>query len=127
MARWLRSRHETMRTAFTVLLAAAAALTLGGPAGAQTVQTLTFNEMALQTTEHSILGQVIYAAPGGVSFYSDHFLVVAEGTEGFASSGSLYIGYESGRGYPITMDRLGDGSFSLLSLDVGEFFSVHTP
>jgi hypothetical protein len=38
-----------------------------------------------------------------------------------ASNGTTHLGYESGRGGPITMARQDGGAFSLLSLDVSEF------
>jgi hypothetical protein len=38
-----------------------------------------------------------------------------------ASNGTTHLGYESGRGAPITMARQDGGAFSLLSLDVSEF------
>lgn len=39
-----------------------------------------------------------------------------------ASNGTTHLGYESGRGSPITMTRQDGGEFSLLSLDASEFY-----
>jgi hypothetical protein len=97
---------------------------MSGEANAQ--QILTFDEMAPEPTQNPILGSIECAAPTGFRFYSDHFHVIGPNqVTDFSSSGSSHIGYESGRGFPITMERVGAGTFSLFSLDAGEFYSTH--
>ena len=64
----------------------------------------------------------------GFLFRSDHFHVVGTVTDtGFSSDGTTHIGYESARGLPIAMSRVGNGTFSLQSLDVGEFWAGSVP
>jgi hypothetical protein len=95
-------------------------LTLGARADAQV---LSFDE--LSPTDIPILGSVVCANGTGFRFHSDHFhLVGGTVTQDFSSNGTSHIGYESGRGFPITMERVGGGTFSLHSLDAGEFYAV---
>ncbi len=95
-------------------------LALGGEAEAQRV---TFDE--LTPTANPILGSVVCADGAGFRFLSDHFhLIGGVLVSDFSSSGTTHIGYESGRGFPITMERVGGGTFSLVSLDAAEFYAV---
>ena len=73
-------------------------------------------------------GSVTCSAGTGLHFSSDHFHVV-DATYGpiFSNSGSTHLGYESGRGFPIRLERDGTGTFSLVSLDAGEFYSAPDP
>lgn len=58
----------------------------------------------------------------GYHFASNHMHTYGCGHwDLIASNGTTHIGYESGRGSPITMTRQDGGAFSLLSLDVSEF------
>ena len=66
----------------------------------------------------------------GFLFTSDHFHTY--GATGFinpdiAGNGGTHIGYEAGRGDPVLMQRVDGTSFSLLSLDVSEFYAVLNP
>jgi hypothetical protein len=95
-------------------------LTIGGQAEAQVV---TFDELAL--TDNPILGSVVCADGTGFRFFSDHFHVIGSAfPQDYSSNDTTHIGYESGRGFPITMERIGGGTFSLVSLDASEFYSV---
>lgn len=105
------------------LLVVLAALTLGQRAEAQVVS---FNEQS--PTENPILGQVVCADTTGFRFSSDHFhLTGLAFAQDYTHNGTTHIGYESGRGDPILMERVGGGTFSLLSLDVAEFYAVNVP
>ena len=106
------------------LLVVGLALTLGGRAEAQVV---TFNEIT--PTSNPILGSIVCATGTGFRFFSDHFHVIGNVyfPEDYSSNGTTQIGYESGRGFPITMQRVGGGTFSLQSLDAAEFYSVPVP
>ena len=106
---------------FVRFLVVGFALTLGGQAEAQ--QLLTFDELA--PTQIPILGSVVCANATGFRFFSEHFHLIG-GTflQDFSSNGTTHIGYESGRGFPITMERVGGGTFSLFSLDAAEFYAV---
>ena len=113
-----------MRHLITSLAVAGLIVAMSGEANAQ--QVLTFDEMAPEPAQNPILGSVVCAAPTGLRFYSDHFHVIgANLLTDFSSSGSSHIGYESVRGFPITMQRAGAGTFSLFSLDAGEFYAKH--
>jgi hypothetical protein len=65
----------------------------------------------------------------GVNFSSDHFHIHGrmKPQPDFADNGTSYLGYESGRGDAITMSLLSGGLFSLLSLDLAEFYSIVVP
>ncbi len=54
----------------------------------------------------------------GFLFTSEHFHLLGDGY--FASNGTTYLAYESGRGHPISMSMIGGGTFSLLGLDGAE-------
>ena len=90
-------------------------------------QVLTFDEIDPDPIRGPILGSVTCSAGTGLRFSSDHFHVVdATYRAIFSNSGSTHLGYESGRGFPIRLERDGTGTFSLVSLDAGEFYSVPT-
>ena len=59
------------------------------------------------------------ATVDGFLLTSGHFHLHGDGFN-FASNGTTYLSYESGRGYPITMSRVDGGSFSLSALDGAE-------
>ncbi len=100
-------------------------LAFGGQANAQ--QVLTFDEMSPDPLQNPILGSVVCANTSGLRFDSDHFHVIGPNfLADFSSSGSSHIGYESVRGFPIAMSRVGSGTFSLFALDAGEFYSSAT-
>jgi hypothetical protein len=104
---------------FLKFLVSLALVTHAGRAGAQV---LTFDEMT--PTDATILGTVVCADSTGFRFFSDHFHVIGGNfLTDFSSNGTSYIGYESGRGFPFTMARVGAGTFSLQALDVSEFYS----
>jgi hypothetical protein len=108
---------------FTKLLVVWVVLTLGGLAEAQVI---TFDEMAPR--DATILGTVVCADATGFRFFSDHFhLIGGNFLTDFSSNGTSYIGYESGRGFPITMERVGGGTFALYSIDAAEFYSPSSP
>jgi hypothetical protein len=88
-------------------------------------QVISFNE--LSPSNIPILGTVVCADGSGFRFSSDHFHLIG-GTiqQDFSTDGTSHIGYESGRGFPITLERVGGGTFSFLSLDAGEFYSSLT-
>ena len=91
-------------------------------------QILTFDEMDPDPFQGPILGSVTCSAGTGFRFSSDHFHVIdATYGEVFSNSGTTHLGYESGRGFPVRLDREGTGTFSLLSLDAGEFYSAPDP
>jgi hypothetical protein len=106
-----------------VIASLIAGCVLAGSAEAQ--QQVTFDE--LSPADIPILGTVVCAAKTGFRFYSDHFHLIG-GTvlQDFTSNGTTHIGYESGRGFPITMERVGGGTFSLFSFDAAEFYSSPT-
>ncbi len=85
-------------------------------------QVISFNEIVPQANR--ILGTIDCGTTTGFHFSSDHFHVI--GTQsffsGFSSNGTTHIGYESRRGFPVRMDRVGGGTFSLLSFDADEFY-----
>lgn len=82
---------------------------------------ITFNELDPQTTP--ILGTLVCAATTGFRFSSDHFHVIGANIhDGKATNDTTHIGYETTRGLPILMERVGGGTFSLLSIDAGEFY-----
>jgi hypothetical protein len=113
----------SVRTVITFLVALGVVLGLGARAEAQ--QVLTFDEMRPNPLQSPILGSIECANPTGVRFYSDHFHVIGpDYLTDFSSSGSTHLGFESGRGFPVTMERVGAGTFSLFSLDVAEFYSA---
>lgn len=59
----------------------------------------------------------------GYNFRSNHMHTYGCGHwDLVASNGTTHIGYESGRGSPITMTRQDGGTFSLFSLDASEFY-----
>jgi chitodextrinase len=94
--------------------------------GRAEAQILTFNEMA--PTDNPILGTVVCGPTVGFLFSSDHFHVTGgDFLEPFTSNGTSHIGYEAGRGFPIRMERLGGGTFRLISLDAGEFHYPPAP
>lgn len=78
---------------------------------------LTFDEIpATETIATSV-------DSGGYHFTSDHMHTYGCGHwDLVASNGTTHLGYESGRGAPITMTRQDGGTFSLLSLDASEFY-----
>ncbi len=89
-------------------------------------QVLSFDEVA--PPDATILSAVVCADTTGFRFVSDHFhLIGGDFLTDFSSNGTSYIGYESVRGYPITMERVGSGTFSLQALDAGEFYSPASP
>jgi Concanavalin A-like lectin/glucanases superfamily/Bacterial Ig domain len=129
LLRSARSRHlpEALMKYFGILLVSAMVLTFGSPADAQV---LTFNELA--PPDNPILGSIECVANGsGFRFFSDHFHLIGIGNtavfEGFTSNDTAHIGYESGRGFPVTMARVGAGTFSLFSLDAAEFYAQPVP
>ena len=54
----------------------------------------------------------------GFLFTSEHFHLMGDGY--FASNGTTYLSYESGRGRPITMSLVGGGTFALRGFDGAE-------
>ncbi len=113
----------------TALLTALVALAFGGQAHAQ--QVITFDEQA--PTENSILGSIECTTSGGSGFRfsSDHFHLIGIGNTSvfsdYSSNGTPHIGYESVRGFPILLERLGGGNLSLRSLDAAEFYFQLNP
>ena len=102
-------------------------LTLGGRAEAQ--QTITFND-AVPDPGNAILGGVTCSNGTGFNFVSGHFHMLGVGGaafSGYSTNGTVLIGYESGRGFPIEMQRVGAGTFSLLGIDAGEFYATNVP
>ena len=92
---------------------------------AEAQQVLSFDESS--PTRSPALLSVVCADTTGFRFLSGHFHLVGPVSEDIpnaSSNGTSHLGYESGRGLPITMERVGGGTFSLLSLDVGEFYSA---
>jgi hypothetical protein len=69
-----------------------------------------------------------YLAIDGYEFSSDHFHTYGASPyyDGTAWNGTTHIGYEPGRGDAIEMRRLDGAAFSLLALDVSEFYNVPT-
>src|SRR5690348_14156384 len=109
----------------SVVFAIGLALTCASAAQAQT-QTLTFDE--LSPVDIPILGSVTCGTSTGFRFSSDHFhLIGGTLTQTFTSNGTSHIGYESGRGFPILLERIGGGAFALRSLDAAEFYSPEMP
>src|SRR5688572_27626716 len=99
---------------------------VGGQANAQ--QVLTFDEMTPDPLQSTILGSVECTNPTGIRFSSGHFHIIGPNfVNDVSSSGSSHIGYEAGRGEPITMELVGNGTFSLFSLNAGEFYASHRP
>ena len=90
---------------------------------AEAQQLLTFDE--LSPTTIPILGSVVCGEGAGFRVVSDHFHLVG-GTlvQDFSSNGTTHIGYESGRGLPMTLERFGGGTFSLYSFDAAEFYAL---
>lgn len=108
---------------FLIVLVAGLLLTLVSPAEAQV---LTFDELV--ATDNPIRTSLACGETSGFRFHSDHFHVVGTANNvQFSSDGTTHIGYESNRGFPITMTRVGSGTFSLLSLDVAEFWAAPVP
>ena len=106
-------------TRFVRVLAVGFALALSARAEAQLI---TFDE--LSPTDNPILGSVVCADGTGFRFSSNHFHLIGNTfITDYSFNGTTHIGYESGRGFPITMERVGGGTFSLLSLDAAEFYS----
>jgi hypothetical protein len=62
----------------------------------------------------------------GFHVYSDHFHTygTAPTYTTIAGNGGTHIGYEAVRGDPLIVERLDGATFSLLSLDVSEFYAV---
>jgi hypothetical protein len=90
-------------------------------------QVLTFDEIG-NPASPPILGEVVCSAGSGLRFTSDHFHVIGPNYNApFTSTGTTHIGYESVRGFPIVLSRDGTGTFSLFSLDAGEFYSPADP
>ncbi len=86
-------------------------------------QVLTFDE--INPPDNAIRTSLSCGETDGFLFTSPHFHAVGTVTNTqFSSDGTTHIGYESARGYPITMSRVGAGTFSLLSMDVGEFYNT---
>ena len=111
-----------MKTIVTVLIGALA-LTTVGKAGAEI---LSFDEV--NPPDNATRTSLSCGETNGFLFRSDHFHVVGTVTDtGFSSNGTTHVGYESARGRPITMTRVGSGTFSLHSLDVGEFWAGSVP
>jgi hypothetical protein len=107
--------------AFCVLM-----LVLASGSLAEAQQTISFNE-ATPDAGNAILGEVTCSNGSGFRFASDHFHLLGFGTgafQDFSTNGTNAIGYESGRGFPIEMERVGAGTFSLLGLDAAEFYIV---
>lgn len=78
---------------------------------------LTFDEIPAQETIQTSVDS------GGYHFASNHMHTYGCGHwDLVASNGTTHLGYESGRGAPITMTRADGGTFSLLSLDASEFY-----
>lgn len=82
---------------------------------------LTFDEVpSTEVIQTSLTSQ-------GYLITSDHFHTY--GTVPFvndliAGNGGTHVGYEAGRGDPVTMVRSDGDAFSLLSLDVSEFYAI---
>src|SRR5262245_59735343 len=106
----------------------ACVLAVAGRADAQ--QTLSFNDATPDPT-NSILGEVNCAARGtGFRFISGHFHLLGVGGANFqaySTNGTNAIGYESGRDFPIDMQRVGGGTFALHAVDAAEFYAVPDP
>ncbi|MEO5822544.1 MAG: LamG-like jellyroll fold domain-containing protein [Vicinamibacteraceae bacterium] len=117
----LRNAHSSRRqvrygAALWLLLGLLAA---GSRAEAQ--QVINFNEVS--PNDNPILANVTCAGATGFRFISSHFHMLGGAFPDFTSNGTTILGYESGRGGPITMERVGAGTFSLLALDAGEFYA----
>src|SRR5690349_20880260 len=82
-------------------------------------QTLSFND-ATPDPGNAILNEVNCSANGtGFRFVSGHFHMLGVGGAAFqaySTNGTVAIGYESRRGFPIDMQRVGAGTFSLLAV-----------
>jgi hypothetical protein len=65
----------------------------------------------------------------GFHIYSDHFHTYGVGPtySTIAGNGGTHIGYEAVRGDPVFMQRVDGTTFTLLSLDVSEFYAVLSP
>ncbi len=99
---------------------------LGATQEASAQQVLTFDEMG--NPPGPILGEVVCSAGNGLRFTSDHFHVIGPSSGApFSSSGTTHLGFESDRGFPIVLSRDGAGTFSLFSLDAGEFYQSPDP
>ena len=109
-----------MRKVVVFLVVTFASMLVASVAEAQ--QLLTFDEMA--PTGFTILGSVVCGTDTGFRVISDHFHVIG-GTflQDFTFNSTTHIGYESGRGFPMTLERIGAGTFSLLSFDAAEFYA----
>jgi hypothetical protein len=85
---------------------------------------ITFDEIV--PTEAIQSSPLVYQA---FLFESDHYHTMGAGPlfKGIAYNGTTHLGYESGRGYPITLRRLDGAPFSLLSLDASEFYAPDSP
>jgi hypothetical protein len=90
-------------------------------AGTSHAEVLTFDGIPSSQTIYS---HVTY---GEYEFASSHFHAYGDHPyfDGCAWNGGTHLGYESGRGAPITMTRTDGGSFSLEGLDASEFYSFH--
>ena len=69
------------------------------------------------------------AEDGGSGFFLvARFHVIGLGNtitlQDYTSNDTSHVGYESGRGFPIVLERVGGGTFSLFSLDAAEFYAV---
>jgi hypothetical protein len=75
--------------------------------------------------EETLRSEVI---SGGFVFVSDHMHAYGDlRYPGISYNGTTTLGYESGRGSPITMSALDGTLFSLLSLDAAEFYAPNNP
>ena len=108
---------------FIAVLIAALGFSAVERAGAEVLSFDEINPSGNPTRTSLVCGET-----NGFQFRSDHFHVVGTVTDtGFSSNGTTHVGYESARGLPITMTRVGNGTFSLQSLDVGEFWAGSVP
>jgi len=100
------------------VLGLAAAIGLMAAAPSQAI-ILTFDEVpSTEVIQTSLTSQ-------GYHIVSDHFHTY--GTVPFlnpdiVANGGTHVGYEAGRGDPVIMTRVDGDAFSLLSLDVSEFY-----
>jgi hypothetical protein len=82
---------------------------------------LTFNEVPSTEVIQTSLSYE------GFQITSDHFHTygsVPFENDLIVSNGTTHIGYEAGRGDPVIMARADGDAFSLLSLDVAEFYAI---
>jgi hypothetical protein len=83
---------------------------------------------ALITFDSIVPSEIIYSGleHEGAVFTSDHFHLYGRmrPQPDVADNGSTWLGFESGRGEAVTMSLLDHSLFSLLSLDLSEFYGI---